>query len=158
MTKVIKPSGVLHENLKNVRKEKGYTQAELAELLNVSRQTISNWECGQSIPDVASLKQLQQYLDVPLEVLLGRSATQEVVERSGGLSDEAIAQQLAKLTTFYAAEFERRKNAEKKMFAILVVLTMLILISILFFAFAKFYFYPTRIELTPIVVEPLSTD
>ena len=40
------------ENLKAMRKAKGYTQEELAIKLNVTRQTISKWEKGLSVPDV----------------------------------------------------------------------------------------------------------
>ncbi|MCI6837144.1 MAG: helix-turn-helix domain-containing protein, partial [Clostridiales bacterium] len=39
------------ENLKAVRKAKGYTQEELAIKLNVVRQTVSKWEKGLSVPD-----------------------------------------------------------------------------------------------------------
>lgn len=40
------------ENLKKIRKDKGYTQEILAEKLNVVRQTVSKWEKGLSLPDV----------------------------------------------------------------------------------------------------------
>ena len=36
----------LNQNIYNARKEKGMTQEQLAEQINVSRQTISNWELG----------------------------------------------------------------------------------------------------------------
>ncbi len=39
------------ENLRAMRKEKGYTQEELAIKLNVVRQTVSKWEKGLSVPD-----------------------------------------------------------------------------------------------------------
>ena len=39
---------MLNENIKNFRKNKGYTQEELANKLNVVRQTISKWEKGVS--------------------------------------------------------------------------------------------------------------
>ena len=40
--------------LKNARNEKGITQEQAAELLGVSRQTISNWENNKSYPDIIS--------------------------------------------------------------------------------------------------------
>ena len=39
------------ENLKTIRKAKGYTQEELAMKVNVVRQTVSKWEKGLSVPD-----------------------------------------------------------------------------------------------------------
>lgn len=46
---------MLRENLKSIRKSKGITQEELAARLNVSRQTISKWEKGLSVPDADML-------------------------------------------------------------------------------------------------------
>ena len=42
------------------RKAKGYTQEKLAELMNVSRPTISHWENGRALPDLELLGQLSQ--------------------------------------------------------------------------------------------------
>ena len=38
-----------------LRKEKGYTQANLAELLNISNRTVSKWENGDGFPDITIL-------------------------------------------------------------------------------------------------------
>lgn len=43
---------MFHENLKMLRKEKGFSQEQLAFHLNVVRQTISKWEKGLSVPDM----------------------------------------------------------------------------------------------------------
>ena len=45
---------MINENLKSLRKINQYTQEELAEKLNVSRQSIAKWESGESIPDILS--------------------------------------------------------------------------------------------------------
>ena len=50
------------ENLKAMRKAKGYTQEELAIKLNVTRQTISKWEKGLSVPDVDFLFKIADVL------------------------------------------------------------------------------------------------
>ena len=42
---------MLSENIKNLRKEKGMSQEELAVKLNVVRQTVSKWEQNLSVPD-----------------------------------------------------------------------------------------------------------
>ncbi|MFZ2416782.1 MAG: helix-turn-helix transcriptional regulator, partial [Gemmiger qucibialis] len=50
--------------IKSVRIEKGLTQQQLADVVFVTRQTISKWELGKSVPDQASLILLYQYLDI----------------------------------------------------------------------------------------------
>ena len=57
------------ENLKTIRKAKGYTQEELAIKVNVVRQTVSKWEKGQSSPDTVKLIQLAELFDVEVEYL-----------------------------------------------------------------------------------------
>ncbi len=52
------------------RKEKGMTQLQLAETLNVSDKTISKWERGLGCPDVSLLSQLSDMLDVNVESIL----------------------------------------------------------------------------------------
>ena len=53
------------------RKQKNMTQEELAEQLNVARQTISKWETGETIPDIDSLKKLAVLLDFSVDNALG---------------------------------------------------------------------------------------
>ena len=60
----------LHEKLYNLRKKNGYTQAELAEMLGVSRQSVSNWELGSIRPSTSRLKKLSELYSVPVESLL----------------------------------------------------------------------------------------
>ena len=43
------------DKIKNARIQKGYTQEQVAEELLVTRQTISNWENGKSLPDIISI-------------------------------------------------------------------------------------------------------
>ena len=42
----------ISEKILQLRKAKGFTQEELAEKLNVSRQSVSKWESGQSVPEL----------------------------------------------------------------------------------------------------------
>lgn len=50
--------------IKSARIEKGLTQQQLADAVFVTRQTISKWELGKSVPDQSSLILLYQYLDI----------------------------------------------------------------------------------------------
>ena len=56
--------------IKKIRKEKGLTQAELADKLNLSCKTISKWECGNGCPDISVLKELSEILDISISELL----------------------------------------------------------------------------------------
>ncbi len=58
------------EKLYQARKQKGFSQEDLASLCNVSRQTVSKWETGQSVPDANSLVALSRALDLSIDYLL----------------------------------------------------------------------------------------
>lgn len=52
-----------------LRKERNITQAELARLLDISRQAVSKWENGQATPDTIKLIQLAEVLETEVEYL-----------------------------------------------------------------------------------------
>lgn len=62
------------ENLKQIRKEKGISQEELAEQLEVSRQAVSKWEQGAGYPEVEKLIALSHIFNVSLDSLLSEEA------------------------------------------------------------------------------------
>ena len=59
------------EMISKLRKEKGLTQKDLAELLNVTNKAVSKWECGKNFPDLALLQPLAEMLDTTVSDLLG---------------------------------------------------------------------------------------
>ena len=59
-------------NLKNARLKKGIKAIDLAKALNVSKQTISNWENGKRNPDLDTLIKLADFYEVSLDYLVGR--------------------------------------------------------------------------------------
>ena len=59
-----------HEKLQELRKNRGLTQEELAEVLYVSRTTISKWESGRGYPSIDSLKEISKYFSVTIDDLL----------------------------------------------------------------------------------------
>lgn len=59
-----------HEKLQELRKSKGLTQEELAEVLFVSRAAVSKWESGRGYPNIDSLKAIAQYFGVTVDQLL----------------------------------------------------------------------------------------
>ena len=81
---------MLHENLKKLRKQKGFTQEELAGQLHVVRQTVSKWEQGLSVPDAQTVSRLAEIYEVPVSDLLGTVTIPDHRE-------DAIAQELEKI-------------------------------------------------------------
>ncbi len=59
-----------NEKLIEIRKKQGLSQEELGMELQVSRQTISKWETGESLPDIERCKLLAEVLDVSLDELV----------------------------------------------------------------------------------------
>ena len=60
-----------NERLKFFREKKGYTQDEIATKLNISRQSVSKWENGISIPDTLVLGRIADFFNVSVDYLLG---------------------------------------------------------------------------------------
>ena len=76
----------LGESLLNARKSKGLTQEAVAEKLGVSRQTVSKWETGETLPDIRQSKRLAVLYGVTLDELIdfdaGVKEIQEVIDRT----------------------------------------------------------------------------
>ena len=60
-----------NENLKYLRKREGMTQEDLAEKLNVSRQSVTKWESGQALPDIEKVKEIAYMFSVSVDALIG---------------------------------------------------------------------------------------
>lgn len=60
-----------------LRKQKGMTQAKLAEMLNVSNKTISRWETGEGFPEISLLKPLASALGTTVDELLSEEEKEE---------------------------------------------------------------------------------
>lgn len=77
---------VLGDNIKKYRKEKGYTQEELAAMLHVVRQTISKWENNSSVPDAEVLVEISKALDVSVITLLDMAEDEQPVDLAAELA------------------------------------------------------------------------
>ena len=60
----------LGEKILELRKKKGFSQEELGDRIGVTRQTISNWELGETSPNPGQLKLLSKELNVSIDELL----------------------------------------------------------------------------------------
>lgn len=118
---------MFHENLKPMRKAKGYTQEELAIKLNVVRQTVSKWEKGLSVPDADVLCKIADVLDTDVSTLLG----EEIVEET---DKSAVAQQLAKISEQLAMKNQHSKKIWKVVCIILFVILVFYILAIVVFS------------------------
>ena len=100
-------------NIKTYRKNKGFTQEELADLLNVTPQAVSKWESENSLPDTSMLIPLAQVLGVSTDALLGYDSLSEneeviarVKETVNGMknSDEGRAEKALRISEYLATE------------------------------------------------------
>lgn len=108
-------------NLKVLRKEKGFSQEELAARLHVVRQTISKWEKGLSVPDADLLVRLSELLDTPVDTLLGAAV--------GKAPDTSvIAQQLEQINATLAEKNRRSRFIWR---TVGIVLLVVVIVSIL---------------------------
>lgn len=67
---------VFGENLQFYRKQKNMTQEQLAEVLEVSRQTVSKWEAGTSYPEMEKILQLCDFFSCDMDTLLRKDAVE----------------------------------------------------------------------------------
>ena len=121
------------ENLKTLRKQKGFSQEELATRLHVVRQTISKWEKNLSVPDADTLIRLAEILEVSVSELLGAK-----IENENTASD--VAEQLSRINEQLAIKDRRSRRIWK---IVAIILAAIILINIFI---AVFFSVPTLNE------------
>ena len=121
------------ENLKTLRKQKGFSQEELATRLHVVRQTISKWEKNLSVPDADTLIRLAEVLEVTVSELLGAK-----IENENAASD--VAEQLSRINEQLAIKNRRSRRVWK---IVAIILAAIVLINIFI---AVFFSVPTLNE------------
>lgn len=113
------------ENLKAIRKSRGYTQEELAIKINVVRQTVSKWEKGLSVPDADVLSKIADVLEVSVSELLGA----EIKETQ---NKNEIAEQLAKISEQLAIKNNRSRKIWKTIgICLMLIIVVPVIVSIL---------------------------
>ena len=65
------------EHLMTLRKQRGWSQEELGSQINVTRQTVSKWEMGQSTPELEKLMELAKLFHISIDQLVGLEETEE---------------------------------------------------------------------------------
>lgn len=115
------------ENLKTLRKQKGFSQEELAARLHVVRQTISKWEKNLSVPDADTLIRLAEILEVSVSELLGTK-----IESENVASD--VAEQLSRINEQLAIKNHRSRRIWK---VVAIVLAIIVLVNIFIAVFFR---------------------
>ncbi len=86
----------LSENIKRLRRENNLTQETLAEFLGVTFQSVSNWERGESYPDITILPEIASFFKVSIEDLLGVNKAEneedikKLIEEHDNLTDDEL--------------------------------------------------------------------
>ncbi len=97
--------------LKELRKEKGLTQEQFAEIVNVSNRTVSRWENGNNMPDLDILIQISDYYEIDLRELLDG-------ERKSDKMNKELEETVLKAADYTNSETERYT---KRVFWILLI-------------------------------------
>ena len=81
----------LADSIQSLRKAKGISQEELAERVGVSRQAVSKWESGQSIPDLEKIISLSDFFEVTTDYLLkGVEPAKDQGEKNKALASKIL--------------------------------------------------------------------
>lgn len=119
------------ENLKTLRKQKGFSQEELASRLHVVRQTISKWEKNLSVPDADTLIRLAEILEVSVSELLGSKIETENENENGNVTND-VAEQLSRINEQLAMKNRRSRRIWKTIVIILATIFLLSVFIIMF--------------------------
>lgn len=119
---------MLKDNIKNLRKEKGLSQEELAIKLNVVRQTVSKWERGLSVPDSSMLISLAEELGTSVNVLLGESVEDKT------LKDDVDIKTIAERLEVINLQLARRSEMKIKLVRWILILLCIVIVAV-FIAF-----------------------
>lgn len=137
---------MLNENIKNIRKQKGITQEELATRLHVVRQTVSKWEKGQSVPDADVIQTIALELDVSVQELLG-------AELNTSADRNEIAEQLSRINEHMATR-NRRSAFIWKVVGLILAVTLIFSIAYIIFGRSNQPNQPASIKLSGTVYLP----
>ena len=108
-----------------LRKEKGLTQKQLADALNVTDKAVSKWERGLSFPDISMLEPISELLGVSImELLAGeRQSGEETMSREE-------AQDLINASVELSEEEIRHKKERSRLIIIILIVLAMLLVSI----------------------------
>lgn len=98
--------------LAQLRKEAGMTQAQLGERLGVTNKTVSRWECGNYLPDIAMFRQIAALFGVTVEDLLDGRRAERIPDRAAPPADDGSNEQPGWEPTAQKPVFSREEQIE----------------------------------------------
>lgn len=98
--------------LQNLRKEKNFTQQELADYFHVSSKTVSKWECGKALPEIPLLKEISEFYSVSVDEILNGERNVE-----GAMGN-----------TMRKEEMQKAYQKKKKMWSIFIYVSFFVLL------------------------------
>lgn len=119
--------------IKEARKEKGWTQKELAERLKITDKAVSKWERALSMPDIELLGPLSKELDIPLVELL---EVEDVIKEGQEETTETL---LRKLLPLMKEKVHQEVKKKKKIW--FKVITVFLILSLIAFLYPQIEYY-----------------
>ena len=116
------------EKLRELRKEKGHSQEELAYKLNVTRQTVSKWENGSAMPDLKKLTELAEFFGVSMDTLLGLGVENGSTTSNDNSAFEAYIQYTNQRIAAIEASLNQNNKKKTSVFPIIVSIILCFLI------------------------------
>lgn len=120
-----------NNKLYSLRKQKGFSQEELANRLNVSRQTISKWEVGESTPDMEKLVAISDLFEVSLDELVLDKTPEEPVKAES--SEQIVRSEFYSDIKENVLTDDNKKKAKKGLKIAAIALGVFVLIDIISF-------------------------
>lgn len=110
------------EFLKELRKEKGLTQEQLAEQFNISRRSVSRWETGNNMPDLDTLIEMADFYEIDLRELLDG-------ERKSEKMNEEIKETVLKVAEYSNCEKKVKRKKLNQYFIIGSICFLLVILN-----------------------------
>ncbi|MFG6395117.1 MAG: helix-turn-helix domain-containing protein [Lachnospiraceae bacterium] len=127
------------EKLLTLRKANGMTQEQLAEKLDVSRQSVSKWESGQAVPELERIVQLSAVFDVTTDYLLKPSEINDLQVKTEMLEKQ---QQI----------MLKKEQKQQQFFSCVMYSVIVYLVSFAIFLAEHYFFFELDILVTPSII------
>ena len=118
-----------NNKLYELRKQKGFSQEELANRLNVSRQTVSKWEVGESTPDMEKLVAMSDLFEISLDELV----LDKKEEKKTETSEQVVKSEFYSDLKEHVLTEDNKKKTKKGLKVVGIALGAFLLIDILSF-------------------------